>query len=86
MASDIYPDMKDGWPYIPPPYIETYDLHALNQLHAMAMRKAAAYRSWASRSSLFYTPRNAREGGWWARRWLRDAKEYRKEIERRRKA
>lgn len=75
-------DVKAGWIYRPPE-VERYTDRQLQQAHAKSMRKAAYWRSMMIPGSRLYTPRNAADGFWWGKQVLRDAREFRAEIERR---
>ena len=75
-------DPKKGWIYRQPD-VENYTDRQLQQAHAKAMRKAAYYRSMMIPGSRLYTPRNAADGAGWGKDALRDAREFRVEIERR---
>ena len=80
---DMKPDVKASWSYTTPDVRSVPTMRGLHIGHAHAMRCAAYHRSWATPGSLFFTPRNAADGIWWAKRALLDAGAYRAEIERR---
>jgi len=77
------PYIKDNWSYTPPETDMVPLLRHCHARHAKALRSAAFHRSWATPGSLYYTPANARDGVWYARRDLKDAAAWRAEIARR---